>query len=341
MAKLYFRYGVMGSSKTANALMVRYNYEERGQEALLSPNWTSRTDPVRGLPGRTHPCIYFTDLKKMTPEDLQAYACIIVDEAQFLTRDEVRYLTDLVDEHNVPVICYGLRTDFKGDLFPALRSCWPVPISSRRSRPSAGAEKRPPATPALTSGASSSRKESRWCWGPTTAISACAANTGRPETWAPISGGRADMICDLCPRRCGAVRTETAGHGRCRMPSLPVVARAALHLWEEPPISGTRGAGTVFFSGCPLGCVFCQNESISHDNFGKPISVERLRVIFLELIAQGTHNIDLVNPTHFAHAVGEALSEPLPCLWCGTPAAMTGWRPCTLWRERWISTCLT
>ena len=68
--------------------------------------------------GLSHPCIYFTDLKKMTPEDLQAYACIIVDEAQFLTRDEVRYLTDLVDEHNVPVICYGLRTDFKGDLFP-------------------------------------------------------------------------------------------------------------------------------------------------------------------------------------------------------------------------------
>lgn len=120
------------------------------------------------------------------------------------------------------------------------------------------------------------------------------------------------MICDLCPRRCGAVRTETSGHGRCGMPSLPVVARAALHLWEEPPISGTRGAGTVFFSGCPLGCVFCQNESISHDNFGKPISVERLRAIFLELIAQGAHNIDLVNPTHFAHAVGEALSEPLP-----------------------------
>ena len=90
MAKLYFRYGVMGSSKTANALMVRYNYEERGQEALLVK----------------------------TPRQLKPYACIIVDEAQFLTRDEVRYLTDLVDDWNIPVICYGLRTDFKGELFP-------------------------------------------------------------------------------------------------------------------------------------------------------------------------------------------------------------------------------
>ena len=70
------------------------------------------------------------------------------------------------------------------------------------------------------------------------------------------------MICNLCPRTCGALRTETEGNGACRMPSVPVVARAALHQWEEPPISGTRGAGTVFFSGCSLGCVFCQNESI-------------------------------------------------------------------------------
>ena len=120
------------------------------------------------------------------------------------------------------------------------------------------------------------------------------------------------MLCNLCPRRCGALRTDTEGHGRCRMPEAPVVARAALHQWEEPPISGTRGAGTVFFSGCSLGCVFCQNESISHRDFGKPVTVSRLREIFFELIAQGAHNIDLVNPTHYAHAVGEALAGPLP-----------------------------
>ena len=120
------------------------------------------------------------------------------------------------------------------------------------------------------------------------------------------------MICDLCPRRCHALRTPEQGEGRCRMPETPVVARAALHMWEEPPLSGTRGAGTVFFSGCPLGCVFCQNESISHENFGKPITVERLREIFHELIGQGAHNIDLVNPTHFANVVRAALAEPLP-----------------------------
>lgn len=116
--------------------------------------------------------------------------------------------------------------------------------------------------------------------------------------------------CVLCPRRCGGDRTKATG--RCRMPEAPVVARAALHHWEEPPLSGTRGAGTVFFSGCSLGCVFCQNDSISQQDFGKEISVGRLREIFHELIAAGAHNIDLVNPTHYAQVVAEALEEPLP-----------------------------
>ena len=120
------------------------------------------------------------------------------------------------------------------------------------------------------------------------------------------------MICNLCPRRCGALRTETEGRGVCRMPEAPVVARAALHQWEEPPISGQRGSGTVFFSGCSLGCVFCQNDDISHRDFGKAVTVSRLREIFRELIAQGAHNINLVNPTHYAHAVLQALDEPLP-----------------------------
>lgn len=122
MAKLYFRYGVMGSSKTANALMVRYNYEERGQDALLVKPAIDQRDGARFVASRaglSHDCIYFSDLMEMTPRELKPYACIIVDEAQFLTRDEVRYLTDLVDDWNIPVICYGLRTDFKGDLFPS------------------------------------------------------------------------------------------------------------------------------------------------------------------------------------------------------------------------------
>ncbi len=120
------------------------------------------------------------------------------------------------------------------------------------------------------------------------------------------------MICQLCPRRCRALRTMTEGRGLCRMPEAPVLARAALPQWEEPPISGTRGSGTIFFSGCSLGCVFCQNEEISHRDFGRPVTLERLRQICLELIDQGAHNINLVNPTHFAHVVVRLLEHPLP-----------------------------
>lgn len=121
MAKLYFRYGVMGSSKSANALMVRYNYEERGQQALMvKPDIDQRekTSVVNSRIGLTWPCIWFSDLMAMTPAEITAYQCVIVDEAQFLSREEVCFLTDVVDEWNVPVICYGLRADFKGDLFP-------------------------------------------------------------------------------------------------------------------------------------------------------------------------------------------------------------------------------
>ena len=84
------------------------------------------------------------------------------------------------------------------------------------------------------------------------------------------------MLCNLCPRQCNALRTDTVGEGYCRMPAAPVAARAALHMWEEPPISGSRGSGTIFFSGCSLGCVFCQNEKISHQDFGRPVTVEKL-----------------------------------------------------------------
>jgi putative pyruvate formate lyase activating enzyme len=95
------------------------------------------------------------------------------------------------------------------------------------------------------------------------------------------------------------------------MPELPVLARAALHHWEEPLISGTRGSGTIFFSGCALKCVFCQNEEISHENFGKPVSILRVKEICRELIQQGAHNINFVNPTHYAHVVEQVVSEPL------------------------------
>ena len=125
------------------------------------------------------------------------------------------------------------------------------------------------------------------------------------------------MICNICPRRCGAERTSEQGSGICRMPAGLVVAKAMLHHWEEPCLSGTNGAGCIFFSGCNLGCVFCQNGKISHENFGKVITPERLRQIMDELIAQGAHCIDLVSPTQFTSWILPALEKPLsvPAVW--------------------------
>ena len=92
----------------------------------------------------------------------------------------------------------------------------------------------------------------------------------------------------------------------------PVVARAALHYWEEPVISGNKGSGTIFFSGCNLQCVYCQNEEISRGNTGKEITVDRLREIYFELIKKGAHNINLVTGTHFINSICQSLEAPLP-----------------------------
>ena len=127
------------------------------------------------------------------------------------------------------------------------------------------------------------------------------------------------MECRICPRNCGASRGLSFGDGWCRMGWEPRIARAALHAWEEPCISGSRGSGTVFFTGCPLRCVYCQNTEISQQDFaGEPASPCRLREIFEHLIEQGAHNINLVNPTHFALAVWECLREwkpPVPVIY--------------------------
>lgn len=126
-----------------------------------------------------------------------------------------------------------------------------------------------------------------------------------------------EVRCNACPRRCGAVRTETSGRGVCGMGVLPRLARATAHMWEEPCISGKRGSGAIFFSGCPLKCVFCQNRQISAEGFGKTVSVARLREIFLELASSGVHNINLVNPTHYIDSIIEACSGglPVPLVW--------------------------
>lgn len=112
--------------------------------------------------------------------------------------------------------------------------------------------------------------------------------------------------CILCPRQCGVDRIQ-GQTGYCGMPEKIRVARAALHMWEEPCISGPTGSGTVFFSGCNLKCVFCQNHSIALGDCGKPISVQRLSEIFLELQEKEAANINLVTPTHYIPQIRDAL----------------------------------
>lgn len=112
--------------------------------------------------------------------------------------------------------------------------------------------------------------------------------------------------CTLCPRKCG-VNRSIGQKGYCKESIQLVVGRAALHHWEEPCISGLRGSGTVFFSGCNMGCIFCQNAELSKGNQGKAIPISRLSEIFLELQGQGAHNINLVTPTHYIPHIIEAL----------------------------------
>ena len=118
--------------------------------------------------------------------------------------------------------------------------------------------------------------------------------------------------CMLCPRQCGAVRDEEHGGGFCRMPSGLRAARAALHQWEEPCLSSGGGAGTVFFSGCTLGCVFCQNRSISQENFGKVLTEDELYAVFQRLADQGARCIELVTPTQFTSVLSRVLERPVP-----------------------------
>ncbi len=124
------------------------------------------------------------------------------------------------------------------------------------------------------------------------------------------------MICSICPRKCGIERKNA--NGFCRTSEDFKIARAALHFWEEPCISGKSGSGTVFFSGCNLKCVYCQNYEISRDNKGIEISCDRLVEIFENLVSLGAENINLVNPTHFAPMLAEVLEEwksPVPIVY--------------------------
>lgn len=124
------------------------------------------------------------------------------------------------------------------------------------------------------------------------------------------------MICSICPRHCNVDRSVNLGF--CQSPNNFRVARAALHFWEEPCISGKEGSGTVFFSGCNLKCVFCQNNEISAENKGVEISDDKLISIFENLISQGANNINLVNPTHYAKRLAKVLGRwksPVPIVY--------------------------
>ncbi len=124
------------------------------------------------------------------------------------------------------------------------------------------------------------------------------------------------MKCSICPRGCLAERSET--NGICGVGEKFKIARAAPHFWEEPCISGEKGSGTVFFSGCNLGCVYCQNYEVSHESFGKEINETELMKIFDNLIEKGVHNLNLVTPTHYAPMLAKVLKEyksPVPIVY--------------------------
>ena len=127
-----------------------------------------------------------------------------------------------------------------------------------------------------------------------------------------------EYICSDCPRKCGALRGDNTPGGVCMSPALPRIARAAPHFGEEPCISGTRGSGAVFFTGCNLRCVFCQNIEISRGQGGERVDAGALRDIFLRLRDAGVHNINLVTPSHYARVIEKALDGltlGIPVVW--------------------------
>lgn len=124
--------------------------------------------------------------------------------------------------------------------------------------------------------------------------------------------------CTLCPRRCQALRTADEGHGFCRLPEGMRIARIAPHLWEEPPVSGARGTGAVFFSGCTLRCAYCQNADISHRNLGRPFTPQQLADSLRRLVDMGMHTISFITATPYVHQILRTLDiyrPPVPLVW--------------------------
>lgn len=126
------------------------------------------------------------------------------------------------------------------------------------------------------------------------------------------------MDCRLCPRQCGALRTDAQGNGFCRLPEGMRIARIQPHLWEEPPISGTRGTGAVFFSGCTLRCAYCQNADISHRNLGRSFTPQQLADSLRRLVDAGVHSISFITATPYVEKILQTLAlyrPPVPLVW--------------------------
>lgn len=124
------------------------------------------------------------------------------------------------------------------------------------------------------------------------------------------------FVCNQCPNRCGVDRTVRVG--ACHVGYDAIVSRVGLHAWEEPILSGTRGSGTIFFAGCSMACVYCQNYRISHSAYGKHYTVAQLADAMRSLVDAGAHNINFVNPTHYAHILREVLTlyrPPVPVVY--------------------------
>ena len=120
------------------------------------------------------------------------------------------------------------------------------------------------------------------------------------------------MICNLCPRKCNAIREEHKGYGFCRMPKDAYVSRIALHLWEEPIVSGKQGTVAVFFTGCTLNCIYCQNREISQENLGKRMTVEEIGDKIIELLKSGGETLSFITPTHYSHLIREIIDYVKP-----------------------------
>lgn len=139
------------------------------------------------------------------------------------------------------------------------------------------------------------------------------------ERYEEVQGDNTREACRLCPRACG-VQRASGQTGYCGMPETVYVSRIAPHMWEEPPISGTRGSGAVFFTGCHLRCVYCQNRMISHERQGWPLTEEELTLRLQRLAESGVHNLNLVTPTHYTRTLVRILEKikptlPIPVVW--------------------------